>query len=72
MSEAKINKRWLHWASPLLRGMPSSTVVLHFHPTQRHLSFYKTWAIALQRIFLEPNSKATDFVKPMIPALDAE
>ena len=28
-------------------------------------------AIALLRIFLEPNSKATDFVNPMIPAFEA-
>ena len=29
-------------------------------------------AIALERIFLDPNSFATDFVKPNIPAFDAE
>jgi hypothetical protein len=28
-------------------------------------------AIALQRTPREPSSRATDFVKPMIPALDA-
>ena len=31
----------------------------------------KPGAMALQRMFLEPNSFATDFVKPIIPALEA-
>jgi len=31
----------------------------------------KPGAMALQRIFREPNSKATDLVKPKIPALEA-
>ena len=31
----------------------------------------KPGAMALQRMPREPNSNATDFVKPMIPAFDA-
>ena len=74
ISEAK-NKQQFATSSgfpALLRGMFVSKYLRHL--LQGHLSFQFqcSGAIALHRIFLESNFCAIDFVKPIIPDLDAE